>query len=211
RGTDGRDITLDKYDSDRFIQSLIVFNTQEPIGSIYQASFKKPSLSNPITKSEHPLVDIVSFCLNPNHYHLLLSPLVEGGVSKFMQKLGIGFTRYFNEKHGRNGVLFQGKFKARHIESDHDLIRMSAYINLNYKVHSLSNPITKLVRSSWGEYTRGESGICSKNIVLGQFNNSRSYQKEAQKVVRDIVKERAKVDKSNDSKVKKKFYDCYFD
>jgi hypothetical protein len=215
RGTDGRNITLDKHDSDRFMHSAIAFNTHEPIGSIFQKYFSTPttisSRSTKIDPPNDPLVDFVCHCLNPNHYHLLLAPLVDGGISKFMQKFGGGYTRYFNEKYGRSGVLFQGKYKARHIENDHDLIRMSAYINLNNKVHQLSTPTTKLVRSSWGEYVLGDKGMCSKDIVLGQFSTIASYQREAQEIVRDIVKERARIDKSDSAKQKKEFYGHYFD
>lgn len=210
RGTDKRDIVVDTHDSHRFVRSMIAFNLEDPIGSLHQQSFNTSSLSTPGTKSQKPLVEIVAYCLNPNHYHILLSPLVEHGVSDFIQKLGGGFTRYFNERYERSGVLFQGAFKARHITNNHDLLRMSAYVNLNDKVHQLSTRSTKLVRSSWAEYAHGAKGICEKDIVLGQFNSRKAYTTFATKTVKEIVHERAQADAA-EGKIKKEFYARHFD
>ncbi len=190
RGVEKRDITMDWKDSERFLQSLIEFNTIKPIGSIYQNSFQ---LSNSITKSDKKLVDIVAYCLNPNHYHLILIPLVEGGIEKFMQKFGIGYTRYFNEKYNRTGGLFQGKFKSSHIESNEYLLHVAAYVNLNDRVHQLSSRSTKLVRSSWWEYlgkVDGKKEVCNKDIVLGQFKNNKEYEKSAKESLMYILENR---------------------
>lgn len=83
------------------------------------------------------------YCFNPNHYHFILTPLVDNGIEKFMHKLGSGFTRYFNGKYDRTGVLFQGPFKAIHIDSDEYLMYLSGYINLNNKIHKFGNGVTK--------------------------------------------------------------------
>ena len=66
-----------------------------------------------------------------NHYHLLLRQRVDGGISKFMQKLGTGYTMYFNTKYQRSGVLFQGVFKAIHIDEETYLTHLTRYIHLN--------------------------------------------------------------------------------
>ncbi len=219
RGTDKRSITQDRYDSKRLIQSILLFNVTEPIGSIFQYNRmrrgnKRRSLksSNPITTFERPLVEIIAYCFNPNHFHFLIRQLEDDGISKFMQKFGIGYTRYFNEKYERSGVLFQGKFKARRIKSDHDLLRISAYVNLNNKVHSLSPHSTKFVRSSWPEYTEDiKTKICSKDIILGQFNSTKEYTQFAQETVAEIVSERKLIDNSDKKKSRKEFYGYYFD
>src|SRR3989344_5685641 len=93
RGVDKRKIFNDKNDFSRFLESMIDFNQVEAIGSMYEFSFVKK-----INKSlkKKPLVEFICFCLNPNHYHFLLRPLQEGGIEKFMQKLGNGYTKYFN-------------------------------------------------------------------------------------------------------------------
>ncbi|MBI5798617.1 MAG: transposase [Candidatus Yonathbacteria bacterium] len=201
RGTDKRAVFSDESDLNRFMQSMEEFNTVEPIGSIFENSFsKKHQLGNPTSKlwqggvNEEKLVNFVAFCLNPNHYHFILEQLVDGGVSMFMKRLGGGYTKYFNEKHKRSGVLFQGKYKAVHVDSNEYLLHSSVYVNLNDRVHQLGNPTSKLVksRSSWEEYI-GESknNFCSKDIILEQYKNIGEYKKFALSSLEDILKRRA--------------------
>ena len=191
KGVDKRIIFQDHDDINRFFQSMKEFNVLEPIGSIYENSFNK-KLGNPVTKSKQKLVNFICYCLNPNHYHFILEPLVENGIEKFMQRIGTGFTRYFNNKYKRSGVLFQGPFKAVHINTNEQLLHTSIYINLNYKVHQLGNGVTKLVKSSWGEYTNEKYGdinnlICKKDIILKQFKNNTDYKKFAESSLKDIL------------------------
>ena len=174
RGVDKRDIFLDKYDLDRFIKSMLLFNNINPIGSIYEKTFggRTPKL-----ESEAKLVDIVAFCLNPNHYHFILMQATDGGISEFMKRLNGGYTSYFNEKNNRSGALFQGKFKAIHIDSNEYLLHLSAYVNLNNSVHKFGGPTPKfVVASSWKEYIDDSvEGFCKKGIILNQFKDKNEY------------------------------------
>jgi REP element-mobilizing transposase RayT len=187
RGTDKRTIFEDPYDFQRFFQSLQEFNTLDPIGSIYEHSFiKKEQLGSLAPKSES-LVEIIAYCLNPNHFHLLLKQVSANGISKFMQKVGTGYTNYFNKKQDRSGSLFQGTFKSIHVDSNEYLLHLSVYVNLNDKVHGLGSLASK---SSWDEYMgkleKGEVGICEKEVVLGQFKNDREYRIFAKNVLKGI-------------------------
>ena len=77
------------------------------------------------------LVDIGTYCLMPNHFHLLLHEKTDGNISQFMHKLGTAYSMYFNLKNNRVGHLFEGPFKARHIDTDEYLQHVFAYISLN--------------------------------------------------------------------------------
>src|SRR3989338_8325291 len=97
RGVDKRDI---------FIESICEFNQIDGIGSIRdlrKSKSESKALHLPISKD--PLVAIVAYCLNPNHFHFILKQLVDGGIAKFMQKLQGGYTYYFNVKNFRSGSL----------------------------------------------------------------------------------------------------------
>jgi len=192
RGVEKRNIFLDDYDLQRFLQSLQDFNTTEPIGSIYELSFQKPKLGTRSTKLNKPLISIVAYCINPNHFHLLITPLKNKGVEKFMQKLA-GYTRYFNEKNKRTGVLFQGKFKSKYIDDNNYLLRISSYINMNNR-DELGTPTTKLSKSSLEEYTDDEKGICDTKIVLGQFKNLAEYKKFALESWQDTLTRKEDLD-----------------
>jgi len=182
-GIEDRDIVSDEYDSFRFLESLKMFNNEEPIGSIYEQSFhREESFGCWTTKSK--LVNIVAYCLNPNHFHLLLEQVSDNGISEFMKRLGGGYTRYYNTRNKRRGHLFHGKFKAIWVNTNEYLLHVSAYINLNDRVHQinqLGGPTTKLIRTSWEEYTGTvKELICEKDIILGQFRNKGEYKEYAE-------------------------------
>ena len=101
-----------------------------------------------------------------------------------MHRIGTGYTKYFNKKYGRSGVLFQGAFKAIPVDSNEYLLHLSAYINLNNKVHQLGSSASKL---SWEEYISGIDGFCEKGIILDQFKNATDYRKFAEASLKDII------------------------
>ncbi|HSH31814.1 MAG TPA: transposase [Candidatus Saccharimonadales bacterium] len=76
-------------------------------------------------------VSLLSFCLMPNHFHLLLQATEPAHISKFMQSLKTAYCRFFNEKYGRSGVLFESRYHRRLITHEADYLQMSRYIHLN--------------------------------------------------------------------------------
>jgi len=186
RGVDKRVVFTDRFDLQRFIQSMEEFNTIDPIGSIFENRFRKQRNQSLGARSPK-LVDFVCYCLNPNHYHFILTPLVENGIEKFMQKLGAGYTIFFNIKYKRTGVLFQGKFKAIHIDSDEYLMYLNVYVNLNNRVHKI--PLSSLTtKSSWNEYTgENNENFCNKEIVLNRFNSPAEYKEFAEETLKGII------------------------
>jgi len=195
RGVDKREIFADQKDLARFFQSMSEFNTLTPTGGIYAASFHKNNpLRNSVSKSEK-LVDFICYCLNPNHFHFMIKQIADRGIEKFMHRLGLGYSKYFNKKYERNGSLFQGPFKAVHINSDEYLLHLSAYINLNNKVHGPSGTFYK---SSWEEYLKGaekaDGRFCEKEIIIGQFKNIDRYKNFAEESLGNI-RERKELEK----------------
>lgn len=193
RGVDKRSIFGDREDIERFLQCMEEFNVVEPIGSLYENSFRRDRLGGQASKSvvgedDMPLVEIIAYCLNPNHYHFIFKQIADRGIEKIMQKLGTGHAMFFNNKYERSGSLFQGKFKAVHIDSNEYLLHVSSYVNLNDRVHQLGGQASKLTRSSWMEYAeKNVEGICEKEIILGQFRNIDEYKKFALSSLDSIV------------------------
>ncbi|MFZ2500367.1 MAG: transposase [Minisyncoccia bacterium] len=167
---------------------MVEFNTANPIGSLYENSFHQ--FGGETAKSEKRLVNIIAYCLNVNHFHIILEQLIDGGISEFMKRIG-GYTWYFNNKYKRSGSLFQGAFRDVHIDSNEYLLHVSAYVNLNDRVHQLGGETAKLIAnmSSWEEYTdNGLKGICKKEIILGQFKNIDEYKEYALSSLESIIK-----------------------
>ena len=177
RGVDKRDIFSEQYDLSRFLQSMREFNTLEPIGSIYEKTLLKIKFGSSTPK----LVDVICYCLNPNHFHLILEQVEKNGISELMKRLGGGYTKYFNYHYKRSGALFQGKFKSVRIRTNAHLLYLSAYVNRNYFIHGYGND-SDWRYSSFLDYTkRDKSEICEMSVVLDKFKNKREYQDFIQK------------------------------
>ena len=120
--------------------------------------------------STKSLVEIITYCLNPNHYHFILKQICDKGIEKFMQKLGNGYTKYFNSKYDRSGVLFQGAFKSVHIKTSAHLLYLSAYVNKNYNIHGYGREEWRF--SSLPDYLGKRSDkLCNKEVILSQFDD----------------------------------------
>ncbi len=141
RGTDKRIVFLDNADHERFISLLYLCNSGVPI---HRSDHKKAELDDIfLIPRETTLIDIGAYCLMPNHFHLLVREQSDGGISMFMQKLMTAYTMYFNRRHLRRGTLFEGSFRAQHVNDDNYLKYLFAYIHLN--------PIG-IIDSGWKEH-----------------------------------------------------------
>jgi putative transposase len=173
RGVDKRKIFTNSLDYARFFKNLEDFNTTDPNWKKTAAEFQGLALN------KNPLVEIVAYCLNPNHYHLILKQIKEKGIPEFMQRIGTGYTMYFNKKNKRTGSLFQGTFKTVHIDSNEYLLYLSAYINHNHFIHGYSKDKNEIYQySSLPNYLkrRKQNWINSK-IITRQFKTSQDYHK----------------------------------
>lgn len=132
-----------------------------------------------LKKAKDFLVDMITFCLMPNHFHMILRQLQDKGILNFMRLSTNSYSRYFGIKYQRKGSLFEGRFKAIRIETDGQLLHVNRYIHLNpYSSYVVKN-FEKLLEypfSSLPEYLSGVSeNICQKEIVLDHFRNLACY------------------------------------
>lgn len=122
--------------------------------------------------------ELVSYCLMPNHYHLLIKQNGDISVAKLIAKVCTGYSKYFNKKYGRVGHLFQDKFKATLIDDNEYLRWLSAYIHQNPQTAKLVKELEKYPWSSYKEYMSPyNNGLCKPQIVLEQFASSAAYRK----------------------------------
>jgi len=136
RAIDGIDLFRDKQDFLRMIHDLFEFNDVNPASSDFRVSCHRNinvTMSGNVTlgkRTRKLLVEILAFCLMPNHVHLLVRQLQKNGISKFMKKFG-GYALYYNKKYGRMGHLFQNRYQIVHIRNDKQLMTVFVYIHTN--------------------------------------------------------------------------------
>lgn len=194
RGVDKRDIFITDGDYQRFSTLLYACNGSQPVDLDEQGKTIDALVERKIERGE-PLLAICSYVLMPNHFHLMAKELHEGGISKFMQKLGTAYTGYFNKKRERSGALFQGRFKTRHASKDPYCSYIASYIHLNpiklieprWKDTGVRRPLAAKVflesysHSSYLDYLgadRAEGLIIDKGTLPSHCTSAGDFQKE---------------------------------
>lgn len=181
RGIEKKPTFTDKREYERAFITLDFYRYQNPALRLAKALDLEIGLREEffsrLRKEGNKLVEILSYCLMPNHFHLLVKQLQEQGIKTFLSNFSNSYTRYFNTKHRRIGPLFQGIFKAVRVEDDEQLIHVSRYIHLN-PVASFVLEEENLADYYWSslpEYLRGKEGICAKELILDLFSSTKKY------------------------------------
>ncbi len=132
RGVEKRITFHDNTDYRRFQLLLFCSNTSESfmLSNVHRSQLDTLYTRTP-SEIDHSLVEIGAYSLMPNHFHVVLKELTEGGRAKFMQKLITAYSMYFNTRHRHNGPIFSGTYKAKHIDAESYLRQVCAYVILN--------------------------------------------------------------------------------
>lgn len=119
---------------------------------------------------------LISYCLMPNHFHLLLKQNKNIPTSKLLLKVCTSYSMYFNKKYEHVGHVFQDCYKQILIDDDLYLRWLTCYIHQNPKVAGLVTDLNKYPWSSYGEFLDNRNGLCDKEIILEQFKNNKEFQ-----------------------------------
>lgn len=161
---------MDERDYDRAIALLYLCNStkQVHITNLMQGAKQGSTLLELAFAYDRgeTLVDMCAYCLMPNHFHICVRERVENGISQFMQKFGNAYTGYFNERYKRSGVLFQGKYRATHLDTDIYLKYFISYLHLN--------PI-KLIEPKWKEFGIANRARAEKFLVGYHYSSFFDY------------------------------------
>ena len=205
RGVEKRKVFLDKDDYFRFVHNLFEFNDERSANNLYyyRLPFLKSYEVEPHKMSKRKLlVEIIAFCLMPNHFHLLLRQNVDDGIVRFMQKLGTGYTMYFNQKYERVGGLFQGRFKAVLIEKESHFLYLPHYVHLNpldlsmpswrdKRIENTQKVLNFLESYRWSSYLdhigkKNFPSITSANLFKKFYGTPKAYRESLREWIDDM-------------------------
>ena len=138
----------------------------------------------------------------PNHYHLLLSPIKEDGLSQFLRKLNVGYSKYFNIKYERKGALFESRFKRIEITYEPHFIHLPYYIHSNpldlfdhgWRKREIANPQDAwefLMNYKWSSHLdyAGKKNfplVTQRGFLAEIFNGSDGYQTMFRKWIEEM-------------------------
>lgn len=181
RGVAYQPVYTSVKDYERFLLCLSYYRFTQPpfkLSRLLQLeSGKREDVLENLERERDTLVDVIAFCLMPNHFHLLLQQKKDGGISRYIKHVTDSYTRYFNTKRKRVGPLFQGAFKAVHVETNEQLLHVSRYIHLNPLVSYVVKEADFLsyAWSSLSEYREASQGMITTAPVLQQFRSREAY------------------------------------
>lgn len=119
-------------------------------------------------------IEILAFCLMPNHVHFLIKEVIEQGISNFMRNSQNSYAKYLNTKTKRSGALFESMFKAVRIETDEQLIHVARYIHLNPITAFILKNIAELMNYPWCSFSiylgKDNLELVNKKVILGYFS-----------------------------------------
>lgn len=145
-----------------------------------------------------PIISIVSYTIMPNHFHLVLKEITDGGISQFMHKFTMSYSKYINFKYKETGSLFQGRFKSITSEDDSYLKYLISYVMVKNTfelypggLKSAINNFDKAYEwatnypfSSLGFYALGKKSLINDNEELDTIFDS---PKEFKEFSRDCI------------------------
>lgn len=161
RGVAKLPIFLDEDDYKAFLEILyyylIGFHRKNNLPSRKWAENKPVSFTASKTGNGmfNGLVDLLAYCLMPNHFHLLLrickvSHTLQNPISELVRRVSITYSHRFNQKHDRVGPLYQGRYKLKEVTDGDQLIHLTRYIHLNpVMAHIVSSP----EEWQWSDYS----------------------------------------------------------
>ncbi len=186
RGIDKRDIFLDPSYYSRFVSTLehsLKYNypyslLKRRLKEAESSEDRKNILLQLETKRIEPPVEVLSFCLMPNHFHLTLKQLVEDGITELIRRICTAYTMYFNVRQERRGSLFGGVFRSVLVETEEQLIHLSRYQHLNPLKAGITE-IPKLGDYPWSSLPtylgRDDIPFVNSRPVMSHFKDAEGY------------------------------------
>ena len=186
RGVNKRLIFKDQKDYSTFLSYLQFYLTPTSTlrGSSSQACLRRqarfPVAPTKVLKNYATEIELLAYCLMPNHFHLMLKQNSEYAINHFMRSLCTKYSRYFNTRHKRTGHLFQGIYKAVKVTNEDQFTYLTKYIHRN----PLSLPTCKddprrlgsYKYSSYGNYLKlFEQNWVKTEDIISYFSKSNAH------------------------------------
>ena len=200
RGVGKQAIFHDRKDYFRFLFLILFFQSSSKVYHLgrvvkeFMVSLGQHPMLAKLTEDvvKKRTVEVVAFCIMPNHFHLILKEVEEGGISSYMQRVLNAYGKYYNTKYQKSGHVFQGSYRAVHIHDDRYMQHLSAYIHRNPR--ELRNWVNKEDEYSWSSYqdftlSNRWGKLLVPDVVLGEFKDQKHYLKFVQTSPAKLLKE----------------------
>ena len=169
---------------ERFTQMLRFFQWNEiklRFSHLHHSEFE--SILKSFAETKVRRVDIVAYCIMPNHFHLILKEEISFGIKTFMSDIQNSYSKFFNLRHARKGPLWEGRFKNVACESDEQLLHLTRYVHLNPVTANLVDNPEDWPASSYQEYIQTVPSICRFERLISM--RPKTYEKFVKNRIED--------------------------
>ncbi len=178
---DGKEIFKDEKYCRLFLQILKYYRSSKSKISFSEFNaldeVKKEQILKKINIKKYYQIEIISYCLMPTHFHLLIKQRLDNGIVKCIANTINSFTRIFNLKEERKGPLFIPRFKAVLIRTEEQLKHLSRYIHLNPYSNGFVKNINELINFKWSSLKNYiynfKDDLCNNKEILILFDNDK--------------------------------------
>ena len=124
-----------------------------------------------------PSVNIVAYCLMPNHYHMLLKSTDSSGISRFLQRTFNAYTQAVNRQRERSGTLFEGRARGIVVDDEKYAIYLCRYIHLNPVAAGIVSSPLEWPYSNYAEFVGKRQGtLCDRRFLEAHCGNAAAYE-----------------------------------
>jgi len=130
---------------------------------------------------------VIAYCLMVNQTHFLLRQDGEGSVGTLMQRVFNSYTKAYNERYGRRGTLFEGRYRAIHVDQEPYLLHVCRYIHANPVKHGFVEQVKEWPYSNYHEWVGVRNGsLVDRPLVEGLFASGADYEAFVQDYVKGL-------------------------
>lgn len=171
KGLDKQDLFRSPEDFEAFLYYLEIYLLKQ------EKAASKPKLPKRLRlKNLSDQVELISFCLLPNHLHLVLRSLTAPAIPKLLKQLANAYTFYFNKKYNHSGPTFQGRYRSVKVDPE-NLSLLTLFLHLHPGIDWLSGNPKNYSYSSFKLYLDPKSELIQKQYILGNFSSLQEFEK----------------------------------
>ncbi len=171
RGINHQSIFLGDKDYHRALATLSYYRYAHPPLSfsrfLLQSTKKQQLLHSELVRTEK-LIEIIAYCLMPNHFHLVLRQIKDNGISTYLANFQNSYTKAFTARHKRDSAILNRSFRSVPIHTEEQLLHLTRYVHLNpYSANFIpKEQIASYPWSSMREYISGNYVLCNPTPIL---------------------------------------------
>jgi hypothetical protein len=184
RGVLDHNIFQDEHDLSRFLFLILHFQSPTVANNVYwstQNFLKKGTFGLGKERSgrleEDRSIHLMAFSITKDGFHILVQNLEDQAVSVYMHRVLMAYSKYFNAKYKKRGHVFNGPFRAKHIETNPELLFTSAFIHKRPGYNSKNKTYSNYKFSSLQDYT-GENrwgNLLKNKLIIDQYKSPKEY------------------------------------